>query len=84
MRAFAVQVQVEIRHDRREAVGVVNLALGAVPQFEAQPVAARIAIERRDKETLRIGLLHRGGLILENHGCLGGLGKKGADSPNLF
>ena len=82
VRAFAVQVQLERREDRRERIRIVlHARIGAHPQ--AETVARRALGERRHPEPVRVRFLHRhhGGLAFHHHIHRGGLRKKRADFP---
>ena len=51
MRALAVQMQIEIGEQRREAIGVVEFCFGAVPEFEAEAICSGVAIDAdREKD----------------------------------
>ena len=59
--ALAVQMQFEVGELRRVPVRVVDLERGAVVQHGAQPIGARLPLQRGDEESLFMAFLHRDG-----------------------
>ena len=58
VRAFAVQVQVELSHDRREAIGVFLFLGEALVGFQAQAVGCWCGFGFEAEKTFRVQLGH--------------------------
>jgi len=83
LRAFAVNMQIEVGDQGAEAVGVVDLDAAAIPEREAQLVTIRLAIERRDENSFGAQLLHGVCGVADDHFRVHGLGKKGSHFPGV-
>src|ERR1700733_16229600 len=83
LRPLAVNVQVKIRDQTREAVRIFDVGVRAAPQREMQLVAAWIAGTRGDEESLRARLPHGKRGAMHHHRGVHGLRKERAYLPAI-
>src|SRR5260370_7837016 len=83
VRAFAVQVQIEGREQRRKAVRIFELHCSTTRQRGAKFIETRFASELRDKKTLGLLALHRCDFIADDHRSGLGVREKRSHFPDL-
>ncbi len=77
---LAVQMQLELGKERREAIGILKLDGGSVMTLDTELVVARAAWEQDREKTFGMTALHGGGAVIEQHGRLRRLWQ---ECPNL-